>query len=914
MGGLHGGYIDFKKPFSDDFDARLMCDGTWINLQTAQKGQGILLNVEGLTGYGKEAMRVTDLGWVGIGGLNPEYKVDMFGDTRVMNWGCLPIKSGLVGWYDRWSFNTTTKVWTDKSGNGNHTIAARSGTISVDAPNEQFIYGGTDAGLTFPAAILPATYTLFHVTKYNGASKARIIQSVNQDALHGHWNTQAGVAYVAGTWVNNSALPDNTVWVLSIGTKSLYRSQLTNRSTTTSVTFQLGLNTGAAEYSDWACAEIIVYNRELTNLEIRQVEGYLNNKYSNLNATWAAADYFKRPALSVAYGDFSIPYGRCIKAEGGLQEFAWSNGTTKLIEPTWESGAGDIVNFYTPGSATATPKMTLVQDGTMRVNGGITTSNAITEAGQLLSTKYALSNGQSNWNWASNNAGYGVWASNNISTGAWASNNTSNITTANGDWASNNFTNYMPKIGGTFAGPVKCCNVATPDTSYIWFGESNESLRPFLQFGVNQQYGAQSNGTTFQRAAAHYWYSGGVYSPAAGCNTSNAAQNPSAYTMMGLTSNGLSVTSNITFGSTTRQMLNLYSTTYGLGVQASTLYSRTVAGFAWYKGGTHNDAQWNNGSGTTMMTLNENSALQVTGNVYGSNAFIGDVGHGASWAGFSHTSSISTGGYGLLQSISGQTLVNCAAGQNIEFRVNNTTKAKIQNSGKLTCRSSVILSSSDTDTYGWALGCLTDSNIALGYSSNTSTVEGNSWTASFWFNKNGEMTVVNGAARFQGATSATFTYGWLNSAGSTGSATGTNNYSILATNRCQASEFNSTSDARVKDEINKFEDKLCAKLVADLEQKHFKFLPDNRYKIGFIAQEVEEVVPNAVSVCPHDDIPDFKVLDTNQLVAVLWGAVRDLQQEVRKLKGEKEPTKKSKRPLPAEKFSKVSTRKPDSSV
>lgn len=60
---------------------------------------------------------------------------------------------------------------------------------------------------------------------------------------------------------------------------------------------------------------------------------------------------------------------------------------------------------------------------------------------------------------------------------------------------------------------------------------------------------------------------------------------------------------NLSFGSATRQMLNLWTTEYGLGVQASTTYFRTGNHFAWYQGGAHHDAEGNNGGGTTLMAL-----------------------------------------------------------------------------------------------------------------------------------------------------------------------------------------------------------------------------------------------------------------------------------------------------------------------
>lgn len=58
----------------------------------------------------------------------------------------------------------------------------------------------------------------------------------------------------------------------------------------------------------------------------------------------------------------------------------------------------------------------------------------------------------------------------------------------------------------------------------------------------------------------------------------------------------------IHFGSTTRQMLNCYTTTYGIGVQSATLYFRAGAsgGFAWHVGGVHSNTQNDPGSGGAL--------------------------------------------------------------------------------------------------------------------------------------------------------------------------------------------------------------------------------------------------------------------------------------------------------------------------
>jgi len=70
-------------------------------------------------------------------------------------------------------------------------------------------------------------------------------------------------------------------------------------------------------------------------------------------------------------------------------------------------------------------------------------------------------------------------------------------------------------------------------------------------------------------------------------------------------------------GSTLRQMVNLYGTTYGLGVQSSTFYSRSGDRFCWYRNGTHTNAAVNPGTGGTwLMTLDGGGSLFTAGGMY----------------------------------------------------------------------------------------------------------------------------------------------------------------------------------------------------------------------------------------------------------------------------------------------------------
>jgi hypothetical protein len=73
------------------------------------------------------------------------------------------------------------------------------------------------------------------------------------------------------------------------------------------------------------------------------------------------------------------------------------------------------------------------------------------------------------------------------------------------------------------------------------------------------------------------------------------------------------------FGARTAQMLNLWNTLYGIGIQASTMYFRCDGrspsdGFAWYAGGLHDDNRLAPGSGGRRLMSLDSAGLYVENN------------------------------------------------------------------------------------------------------------------------------------------------------------------------------------------------------------------------------------------------------------------------------------------------------------
>ena len=217
--------------------------------------------------------------------------------------------NGLVGWYtaDNW----TGTSWTDISGANNNATTYR-GTITQESHNGTSfgasatfttLSGDLGAGIQFPSAILPSTYTLFHVTRYNlaigtgggdAAGRGRIFDGVASNWLSGFWNGGSGRTYHDGWMTDYNTDYHGNYWVISTDQVNYYRSRSKNSNSGNPYEFssggtsskQLSINYGyytggttSGERSYWRVAEVIVYNRALPSYEIVQIETYLRLKY-----------------------------------------------------------------------------------------------------------------------------------------------------------------------------------------------------------------------------------------------------------------------------------------------------------------------------------------------------------------------------------------------------------------------------------------------------------------------------------------------------------------------------------------------------------------------------------------------------------------------------------------------------------
>ena len=114
--------------------------------------------------------------------------------------------------------------------------------------------------------------------------------------------------------------------------------------------------------------------------------------------------------------------------------------------------------------------------------------------------------------------------------------------------------------------------------------------------------------------------------------------------------------------------------------------------------------------------------------------------------------------------------------------------------------------------------------------------------------------VVNGSA------SLTLAYGFLNSSGGTGTTSGTNAYSIYASDRIAGLEFNAYSDERIKKIIGISNNAADLQILQQIAITNYRLKDSiskgNRIYRKVIAQQLEKVYPNAVSRI-QDVVPDI---------------------------------------------------------
>jgi hypothetical protein len=172
---------------------------------------------------------------------------------------------------------------------------------------------------------------------------------------------------------------------------------------------------------------------------------------------------------------------------------------------------------------------------------------------------------------------------------------------------------------------VRADDVVDVPTGWLRFGKQ---VRQMIDLWASTQDAGQApygigvqSGTLYQRTGSQFcWFQGGVHDDAAGEPGSGGTQ------QMRLDDAG-----RLHLPTADTQLVNLRDPRWGIGVQPQTLYQRSPAGFAWYRGGQSTATDFDpGGGGTIAMRLTGGGDLTVFGAGFVTGSLV--VGHGGNGA------------------------------------------------------------------------------------------------------------------------------------------------------------------------------------------------------------------------------------------------------------------------------------------
>lgn len=305
-------------------------------------------------------------------------------------------------------------------------------------------------------------------------------------------------------------------------------------------------------------------------------------------------------------------------------------------------------------------------------------------------------------------------------------------------------------------------------------------------------------------------------------------------TLTGSTIQGIAFTADtMSFGSTTRQMLNLFSTTYGIGVQASTWYARSDNDFSFHIGGVHSDTRNSPGAGGLEIVRFLSSGIHLAPDTSGNNNTAWFRSYGTTgWVNGTHG-----GGLHMLDATFLRTYGSKA------FLINRNWDGFYGNLHLRGTAPSITLWDND-QSRKWLIH--NNSDIFYIHRASTATEAAGDWVMKMQLDNAGRPTFP--------------------------ALAGTGNRAVYSD--ANGSLTNTASDQRLKKNIKPSRYGLAE--VLRLNPVVFNWIDDTRLgeqpEIGLLAQEVLEVIPEVVG--SNND--GMLSIDYPKLVVVLINAIQEL--------------------------------------
>jgi hypothetical protein len=204
------------------------------------------------------------------------------------------VSDGLVLYLDAANKNSypgSGSTWFDISGSNNHLTLINGPTLS-SANGGVFQFNGINQYAENSLNLSTSNMSIIASSRYSGATRKRVISSVSNNWLLGHWDGQAEAYYAEGWITAFSGLPNDTNWRIFTATENFssdQRSFYVNNSlrvsnSTAGANGFNGLSIGRSgvytgEISTCEVGVILVYNRVLSTAELTQNFNALRGRY-----------------------------------------------------------------------------------------------------------------------------------------------------------------------------------------------------------------------------------------------------------------------------------------------------------------------------------------------------------------------------------------------------------------------------------------------------------------------------------------------------------------------------------------------------------------------------------------------------------------------------------------------------------
>jgi len=241
-----------------------------------------------------------------------------------------PPEQGLVSWFkssDLGPGKFAGNAWASSVGKFTaHSIRGTVKTVTEKGHGAKrpvrMVTGSTASMYTFGPIILEH-YTICSLSRYNGTARKRILQGTRSNWLHGHWSSKAGIAYYEG-WLNGHSNRVNPLdnWVNMCGSsRALFldgSGVVGQRDEHVSGNQGVVINTGKfhKEKSNWAVAEVMTWDRELSEEEMKTATTYLRQVLDGPCPDLSCGSVEAAAGVPVCQRED----GQCIMADGSDQK------------------------------------------------------------------------------------------------------------------------------------------------------------------------------------------------------------------------------------------------------------------------------------------------------------------------------------------------------------------------------------------------------------------------------------------------------------------------------------------------------------------------------------------------------------------------------------------------------------------